>query len=253
MQWIVSSSVLILVVIALRYVLRGKLSLRMQYALWLLVLVRLLVPVSFGASDLSVMNAVPERAPTVQLGTDRQDIVGERNDAPANAGTVGIPAQSMNEAAPPNLVQNVTTATVTAPTVEKTDWARIAKTVWLAGAAALGQYKPYFDQDDVEVLFVVNAFRPLSGDADSVCDLMLRVAGRSRLSPTAVINNANVAWETEESDLVRGEELLREVSTRMNLPIGYLCAKQDILDKLPDHLSGERIAIDILMRPEWME
>ncbi len=121
------------------------------------------------------------------------------------------------------------------------------------GAAALGQYKPYFDQDDVEVLFVVNAFRPLSGDADSVCDLMLRVAGRSRLSPTAVINNANVAWETEESDLVRGEELLREVSTRMNLPIGYLCAKQDILDKLPDHLSGERIAIEILMRPEWME
>ena len=121
------------------------------------------------------------------------------------------------------------------------------------GAAALGQYKPYFDQDDVEVLFVVNAFRPLSGDADSVCDLMLRVAGRSRLSPRAVINNGNVAWETEESDLVRGEELLREVSIRMNLPIGYLCAKQDILDKLPDHLSGERIAIDILMRPEWME
>jgi len=138
MQWIVSSSVLILVVIALRYVLRGKLSLRMQYALWLLVLVRLLVPVSFGASDLSVMNAVPERAPTVQQGTYKQDIVGERNDAPTNAGTVGIPAQSMNEAAPPNLVQNVTTATVTAPTVEKTDWARIAKTVWLAGTAALG-------------------------------------------------------------------------------------------------------------------
>ena len=138
MQWIVSSSVLILVVIALRYVLRGKLSLRMQYALWLLVLVRLLVPVSFGASDLSVMNAVPERTPTVQQGTYKQDIVGERNDVPANAGTVGIPAQSMNEAAPPDLVQNVTTATVTAPTVEKTDWARIAKTVWLAGAAALG-------------------------------------------------------------------------------------------------------------------
>lgn len=138
MQWIVSSSVLILVVIALRYVLRGKLSLRMQYALWLLVLVRLLVPVSFGASDLSVMNAVPERAPAVQQGPYKQDIVGERNDVPANAGTVGVPAQSMSEAAPPNLVQNVTTATVTAPTVEKTDWARIAKTVWLAGAAALG-------------------------------------------------------------------------------------------------------------------
>ena len=138
-QWIVSSSVLILVVIALRYVLRGKISLRMQYALWLLVLVRLLVPVSFGASDLSVMNAVPERAPTMQQENYKQDIVGERNDAvPAAPDTVGVPAQSMNEAAPPDLVQNVTTTTVTAPTVEKTDWAQAARTVWLVGAAALG-------------------------------------------------------------------------------------------------------------------
>lgn len=48
----------------------------------------------------------------------------------------------MNEAAPPNLVQNVTTATVTAPTVEKTDWARIAKTVWLARRGGAGTGVP---------------------------------------------------------------------------------------------------------------
>ena len=47
-EWIVSSSVLIAVVILLRFVLKGKISLRLQYALWALVLVRLLVPVSFG-------------------------------------------------------------------------------------------------------------------------------------------------------------------------------------------------------------
>ena len=92
------------------------------------------------------------------------------------------------------------------------------------GAAALGQYKPYFDQEDVEVLFVVNAFRPLSGDADSVCDLLLRVAGRSRLTPTALLNNANVSWQTEGEDLARGEEHLREVSARLQLPVRYLCA-----------------------------
>ena len=137
-QWIVSSSVLILVVIALRYVLRGKISLRMQYALWLLVLVRLLVPVSFGATDLSVMNAVPERAPTEQQGNYKRDIVGERNDAAPAAPTVGVPAQSMNEPVPPDLVQNITTTTVTAPTAEKTDWAQVGKIVWLVGAAALG-------------------------------------------------------------------------------------------------------------------
>ena len=98
------------------------------------------------------------------------------------------------------------------------------------GAAALGQYKPYFDQDDVEVLFVVNAFRPLSGDPDAVCDLLLRVAGRSRLQPSALINNANVAWETEAEDLARGEELLAAVSKRLGIPVGYLCAKADIME-----------------------
>ena len=84
MQWIVSSSVLILVVIALRYVLRGKLSLRMQYALWLLVLVRLLVPVSFGASDLSVYcrrsGAEHERGGPAGPRAERHDRDGDRAD-----------------------------------------------------------------------------------------------------------------------------------------------------------------------------
>ena len=121
------------------------------------------------------------------------------------------------------------------------------------GAAALGRYKPYFDQDDVTVLFVVNAFRPLSGDADGVCDLINRVGNRSRLKPDLLVNNANVAWETTKEDLDRGEALLKEVSTRLGMPIGYLCAKQDIMQQLPDTLSGERITIEILMRPDWME
>ena len=64
-EWIVSSSVLIVVVVLLRFVLKGKISLRLQYALWALVLVRLLVPASFGNSDISVMNTALE-VPVVQ-------------------------------------------------------------------------------------------------------------------------------------------------------------------------------------------
>ena len=45
-EWVVSSCILILAVIALRYLLRGRISLRLQYALWLLVLARVLIPVS---------------------------------------------------------------------------------------------------------------------------------------------------------------------------------------------------------------
>lgn len=62
-EWILSSSILILVVIGLRTVLRGKISLRLQYALWALVLLRLLIPVNFGSTDISVANLTVSNTP----------------------------------------------------------------------------------------------------------------------------------------------------------------------------------------------
>ncbi|MDO4582419.1 MAG: M56 family metallopeptidase [Bacillota bacterium] len=64
-QWIVTSSILIAVIAALRFLLRGRISLRLQYALWALVLLRLLVPLSFGETGLSVGN-LTQRAITTE-------------------------------------------------------------------------------------------------------------------------------------------------------------------------------------------
>lgn len=62
---LITSSVLILVLIALRYLLRGRISLRLQYALWLLAAVRLLVPLSLPGTGFSVLNALsPETEDT---------------------------------------------------------------------------------------------------------------------------------------------------------------------------------------------
>ncbi|MBR4578947.1 MAG: hypothetical protein IKO22_04990 [Oscillospiraceae bacterium] len=57
LEIIISSSVLILVIVLLRFLLKGKISARLQYALWLTVLVRLLLPVSLFPSPLSVAEA----------------------------------------------------------------------------------------------------------------------------------------------------------------------------------------------------
>ena len=74
-EWAVTSSVLILVVLALRQCLKGKISLRLQYGLWALVLVRLLLPISFGHTPVSVLNAV-EETPFSQVLT----VVGDGPD-----------------------------------------------------------------------------------------------------------------------------------------------------------------------------
>lgn len=53
-NWILTSSVLIVVILLIRKLFGEKLSPGVQYVLWILVLLRLLVPVSFGKSSYSL-------------------------------------------------------------------------------------------------------------------------------------------------------------------------------------------------------
>lgn len=64
LEWVISSTVLILIVIALRFILKGKISLRLQYALWAIVLLRLIVPVNFGSAVISIGNLTQKVAET---------------------------------------------------------------------------------------------------------------------------------------------------------------------------------------------
>ena len=123
-QLLISSSVLILVLVALRKLLRGKISLRLQYALWLIVAVRLLVPVQFGtaAFSLSSISEKPEQA----VQTLMQQPIGTAQTAPAEQPVENVqtqqstPAQTQNLPAQTQNVQNVTQATsAAAPQTEQ--------------------------------------------------------------------------------------------------------------------------------------
>ena len=65
---LLTSFVLILAILILRRAFRDRISRRAQYALWALVLVRLLVPVSLPGADFSVLSAAE---PVGQAVTER--------------------------------------------------------------------------------------------------------------------------------------------------------------------------------------
>lgn len=67
---LLTSSALILALLVLRQVFRNRISRRAQYALWLLVLARLLIPVSLPGAEFSLLTAVE---PVSQAVTDRLD------------------------------------------------------------------------------------------------------------------------------------------------------------------------------------
>ena len=66
-EWFVSSAVLAALLIGAHYLLRGKISAKLQYTLWLVLLVRLLLPLSIGKTALSVANLLPNAEPAAVM------------------------------------------------------------------------------------------------------------------------------------------------------------------------------------------
>ncbi len=71
-EWIIASSALIVMVTVLRFWCRGRVKPMVQYALWLPVLLRLLIPFSFVGSAFSIANLLPE-AEERQAWADAQE------------------------------------------------------------------------------------------------------------------------------------------------------------------------------------
>ena len=140
---LLTSSALILALLALRQLFRRTVSRRMQYALWLLVLVRLLVPVNVGTLAHNVLSAA---APV-------QAVVEERLDTPVlyvQDGTERRPAQLLpgkesqgEPLSPPSGAAQTAPAdeyyTVT-PTYRTVTLSEALTYVWYAGMAGVGAW-----------------------------------------------------------------------------------------------------------------
>lgn len=81
---LITSSVMILVVIALRFVFRKRVSRRVIYGAWLLVALRLLIPIQFGQLDFSVLTqaepvteAITEIAQKPISGPSREELYND--------------------------------------------------------------------------------------------------------------------------------------------------------------------------------
>ena len=87
---LLTSSVLILALALLRRGLRGRIDPRLQYALWLLVVLRLLIPGSLFPAPLTVSGALSDWE--ASLAAD-DTVPASAADAPAQSPAAGTPSQ----------------------------------------------------------------------------------------------------------------------------------------------------------------
>ncbi|SHI12908.1 Signal transducer regulating beta-lactamase production, contains metallopeptidase domain [Sporobacter termitidis DSM 10068] len=133
-ECIITSSALILAVTALRFIFRGKISRRLQYALWGLVLLRLMLPFPLLGSPMSVMNLIePAESPAAFDSVPVPDTAGQlAMMLPAVQPDMASPG---GQAAPAEFVQEQESpARAGAPAM----LSRALALAWLIGGVALG-------------------------------------------------------------------------------------------------------------------
>lgn len=116
------------------------------------------------------------------------------------------------------------------------------------GAAALGRYAPSFRRyrEDTTVCLVINAMRPLTQTAEDVVDLAQRIAARGRMNIDVIINNTNLADQTEPEMLAAGHQVAVEAATLLGVSrvVDVAMPQLGVKDALP---------LTRHMAPDWME
>ena len=106
------------------------------------------------------------------------------------------------------------------------------------GALALGRYRPYIlEENDFEMVFVANFYRPLTRTAEEAIEVMREIEIAGGIPFTAIVNNSNLGEETTAEDVKKTEEEIKKLSSLTSLPVLFTSVKAD----LAGEIEGENV------------
>ena len=132
------AGILVLAILWMQFLLRRQLSPRWRSALWMLVVARLLLPVSFGSAA-SIFNAIPRWNKNAALTQTVNNMPMESLDAPKSESTPASPPfqPSATVFAPPEQPATTSNNALAPKAPWKAQWETILFCLWLAGMGAI--------------------------------------------------------------------------------------------------------------------
>jgi hypothetical protein len=113
------------------------------------------------------------------------------------------------------------------------------------GALALGRIMPSIkEENDYEMLFVINCYRPLTRDAESTLEVMREIEDACKCKFTAIVNNSNLGNETTAEDVLKSVDYANEVSRITGLPIKCTCVYGEIYESVKNQIPNA-FALDL--------
>ena len=107
------------------------------------------------------------------------------------------------------------------------------------GAYALGRYTPsILEENNYEMIFVANFFRPLTRTAEEAFQVMREIEVAGGVPFTAIVNNSNVGAETTADDVLSTADKAEELSRLSGLPIIMTTAEMKVASDLKKSLEN---------------
>lgn len=107
------------------------------------------------------------------------------------------------------------------------------------GALALGRIAPaIMEENDYEMLFVINCFRPLTRDAQSTIEVMHEIEEACKMRFTAIVNNSNLGNETTAEDVLNSVSYANKVAHITGLPIKCTAVHSSLYESVKDKIEN---------------
>ena len=122
------------------------------------------------------------------------------------------------------------------------------------GATALGRYAPQLSErrDEITMLYVVNPNRPLSGTEEDIAELYTLIGQKARMTPDALVNNANLQEHTTADDLTHAQTILENVSEKLDVPVAMVAGMPHLKEQLPPAMQEIYFPFTPIMKPDWL-
>lgn len=96
------------------------------------------------------------------------------------------------------------------------------------GALALGRfYEKILKENNYDVLFVVNPFRPETRTIEGAIEIKDEIEKVCGMNFSGIVNNANLGKETTVDDVIKGFEFCSALSEKTGLPIKFTSVTQE--------------------------
>ena len=107
------------------------------------------------------------------------------------------------------------------------------------GALALGRYAPAIVEENAyEMLFVVNAYRPLTRTPAEAFEVMREVEAAGKIPFTAIVNNSNIGKDTTADDVLQTVPFMEELSRLTGLPVKMTAVREDLTEGLSQRIDN---------------